>query len=66
MVYTGIIKNQFLNENRIPRNSIELFYSRLWLTFMKHAILTLHEKHNIKGKWPNIRVRNKSTSVEKY
>ena len=33
---------------------------------MKRAILTLHEKYNIKNKWSNIRVRNKSTSTERY
>ena len=32
---------------------------------MERAILTLYEKHNIENKWPNIRVRNKSTSVER-
>ena len=28
-------------------------------------ILTLYEKHNIEKKGPNIRVQNKSTSVER-
>ena len=32
---------------------------------MKRAIMTLHEKHNTENKWPNIRVRNKSTNVER-
>ena len=42
------------------------FYSHPCLTFMKRAILTLREKHNIKNKWSNIQVQNKSTSVERY
>ena len=33
---------------------------------MKYAILTLHEKDNIENKWPNITVRNKNSSVERY
>ena len=33
---------------------------------IKRALMTFHEKHNIENKWPNIQVRNKSTSVEKY
>ena len=33
---------------------------------IKCALMTFHENHNIENKWPNIQVRNKSTSVEKY
>ena len=31
---------------------------------IKGALMTFYEKHNIENKWPNIQVRNKSTSVE--
>ena len=37
----------------VPRNYIELFYSRPCLMFHEMCyILTLHEKHNIENKWP--------------
>ena len=32
---------------------------------MKCVKMTLYEKHNIENEWPNIRARNKSTSVER-
>ena len=31
---------------------------------IKRAQMTFHEKHNIENKWPNIQIRNKSTSTE--
>ena len=41
-------QHQFLNENRVLRNSNELFYCRPYivLLFYCRAILTLHEKYN--------------------
>ena len=34
--------------------------------YMKRAILTLYEKHNIENKGPDIRVPNKSASIERW
>ena len=33
---------------------------------IKRALMTFHEKQNIRNKWPNIQVRNKRASVERY
>ena len=33
---------------------------------IKRSLMAFHEKQNIGNKWPNIQVRNKSTSVERY
>ena len=33
---------------------------------MKRALLRLHEKDDIENGWANIKVRNKSSSVERY
>ena len=33
---------------------------------IKYANVTFHEKHNIENEWPNIHVRNKTTSIERY
>ena len=33
---------------------------------IKRALMMFHEKHNIENKWPNIQIRNKSTSIEIY
>ena len=42
-LYMNKKQHQFLNENRILKNSIELL--SVWRS-MKYAILTLHEKYN--------------------
>ena len=54
MVYTWIKKQyQFLNENRVPKNSIKLFYSRLF------------EKYNtLKINWKTIRFKIKVQALK--
>ena len=47
----------------IPLNCSKVVHVRCSI---KRALMTFHEKHNIENKWPNIQVRNKNTSVERY
>ena len=51
-------------ENWVPRNYIELFYSRPCLFHEMCYILTLHEKHSTENKWPPIRVSNKKQALK--